>query len=125
MASLGNIRELIEVSQDELLQKIEFETHIIRAGASIDCDKRANSYEGELYSGVMFYARTQNMMKAEDKLLKAGWKNGNCKHNLQEFSNAQEGPGFVYIRGGQPTARGHFFALEAFLKCPSNIFRNL
>jgi hypothetical protein len=28
-----------------------------------------------------------------------------------------------YTRGGQPTARGHFFALETIFKCPSNIFR--
>jgi hypothetical protein len=24
----------------------------------------------------------------------------------------------IYIRGGQPTARGHFFALGAISKCP-------
>jgi hypothetical protein len=101
MVSRGYIRELVEVSQEKLFEMIETETHIIRAGASIDCDKRANGYEGELYSGVMFYARTQNMMKAEDKLLAAGWKNGNCKHNLQEFSNAKEEPGFVYIIQGK------------------------
>jgi hypothetical protein len=25
---------------------------------------------------------------------------------------------FILTRGGQPTARGHFFALEAIFKCP-------
>jgi hypothetical protein len=26
-------------------------------------------------------------------------------------------------RGGQPTARGHFFALQTYVKYPSNLFR--
>jgi hypothetical protein len=69
MAARGNIRELVEVIQKDLLKKIEFETHIIRAGASVDCDRRADGYQRECFSGTMFYAKTQNMRAAEDKLL--------------------------------------------------------
>jgi hypothetical protein len=28
----------------------------------------------------------------------------------------------VYISGAQPSARGHFFARQGFLKCPSKVF---
>jgi hypothetical protein len=101
MAARGNIRELVEVSQRDLLNMIEFETHIIRAGASVDCDKRAYGYQRERFSGTMFYARTQNMMKAEDKLLEAGRRNNNLIHNLQQFSNMPEARGFVYIIQGR------------------------
>ncbi len=101
MVSRGYIRELVEVSQEKLFEMIETETHIIRAGASIDCPTRADGYQGDLYSGVMFYARTQNMKKAENKLLAAGKENGNCIHNIHMKSNVQEEPGFVYIIQGK------------------------
>ena len=45
----------------------------------------------------MFYAETQNMMFAEDKLLEIKVP----RHNVHEFSNAQEEEGYVYVIQGR------------------------
>ncbi len=29
----------------------------------------------------------------------------------------------IYVSGAQPSARGHFFARRAFLKCPQDLFQ--
>jgi hypothetical protein len=101
MARRGYIREIVEVSQGELLDMISNGKSVVRAGASVDCNKRANGYEHDRYSGVMYAARTKNMMKAEDKLLEAGRRNNSCIHNQQQLSNMPESPGFVYAIKGK------------------------
>ena len=106
MPTQGNIRELIEVSQRELHEMIETEFGIIRCGAAANCNNRAKDYERQGYSGRMFFARTENMMKAEDSLLEAGQNNQNCIHNIHRVSNMQEEPGFVYIIKGKLLALG-------------------
>ena len=101
MASQGNIRETVEVSQGQLHKMIEKEKGVIRCGATANYNNRANGYEREGYSGVLYYARTKNMMKAEDNLLKTGSNSGSCIHNQQGQSNMQEKPGYVYVVKGK------------------------
>ena len=79
------------------LQDIIEEKGAIRCGATIDIERRRDEYEDEGYSGTMFYAETQNMMFAEDKLLEIRVP----RHNVQEVSNAQEEEGFVYVIKGR------------------------
>ena len=64
----GNIRSSTEVSFCELVE-IAQEKGTIRVGATRDLDNRIKHYEGEGYSGELFYAKTTNMYFAENKLL--------------------------------------------------------
>ena len=83
-------------TQGELHDIIE-ENGAIRCGATTDIERRRDEYEDEGYSGTMFYAETQNMMFAEDKLLEIRVP----LHNVHESSNAQEEEGFVYVIKGR------------------------
>jgi len=96
MSFRGTIREIIEVSQAEL-NDIAQEVGSIRVGATEHYpNKRANQYEDEGYSGVMYYSRSNNMQLAENKLLE-----NNTRHNKYRRSNAGDGPGYVYVIVGK------------------------
>ena len=44
----------------------------VRAGATEDCEFSRDQHEDEGYSGTMYYANTNNMKRAENKLLEIG-----------------------------------------------------
>jgi len=102
---MSGIREIIEVTQEEL-HKIVGEKGCIYVGATVDpVEKRANEHQSTNgYSGIMYWARTQNMKKAEDKLFDTADETGGGRHNIQRASNAQEGPGYVYAIKGRKTS---------------------
>ena len=91
----GYVREMIEVNQQEL-RKISEAPQTVRVGASGNVDSRANQYEREGYSGVMYYAKTSNQMRAEDKRLEHAHV-----HNRHQYSNAAAAPGYVYAIKGR------------------------
>lgn len=101
MSYPGNIREIVQVSQKDLHDMIENETHVIRVGATTDVDQRASQYEREGYSGIMYFARTENMKRAEDKLLEIAMENDSGKWNVHEKSNVGEGDGYIYAIKGK------------------------
>ena len=93
--------QLVETQQeifDMILDRYGREVAgFVRAGSTEDPRRRKNQYEDQGYGGTMFYARTENMMKAEDRLLAS---RGFC-HNAQRQSNAYEGPGYIYVIKGR------------------------
>ena len=95
MSFRGNIREIIEVTQAELNEIVQ-ENNSIRVGSTIDPERRANEYERDGYSGIMYIAKTTNMQYAEDKLLE--YKPLHC---IQSTSNAANEPGYVYVINGR------------------------
>ena len=95
MATSGNIRELIEVSFGEL-KEIGQKRGASYVGSTVNLDGRADQHERDGYSGVMFYFRTKNMMRAEDELLEYPGV-----HNVYEWSGAQAKPGYVYVIKGR------------------------
>ena len=73
-------------------------------GATKDPDTRADFYQtpsGGGYSGTMYYAKTDNMMKAENRLLDTALDTGGGRHNSHSVSNAKEAPGHVYVIKGK------------------------
>lgn len=96
----GNIN-IVQVTQKELLDMIENETHVIRTGATINDEKRASQYEREGYSGTMYVAHTQNMNMAENRLLESAAENNSCKWNVQQTSNKEDDKGYVYVIKGK------------------------
>ena len=92
----GNIH-IHKVATFKELHQIAAQSGVIRVGATNDPNRRANQYEREGYSGQMYYFKTENMRKAEDKLLEqaAGI------HNVQQRSNAENKPGYVYAIKGR------------------------
>ena len=62
-------------------------------GTTVDPQRRRGEQKRDGKMGTMYYTKTENMRKAEDKLLKIC----NCPENQQRRSNAQEGPGYVYL----------------------------
>lgn len=91
----GNI-ELIKVKQVDLYE-IADQNFSIRCGATIDPSARAKQYERYGYSGTMYYSETQNMKKAENKLL----ENYTFLHNIYERSGVDSEPGYIYIIKGK------------------------
>ena len=91
MAQGGNIRNHRSMTFQEL-QNITKDGGISRVGATDDPKRRAQEYAREGYSGTMYKFKTENMRKAEDKLLSVspGW------HNVQRSSNAPDQSGYVY-----------------------------
>ena len=61
-------------------------------GSTVDVKARKSQYAHEGYSGTMSYARTENMKKAEDKVL----GKRKFRDNEQRHSNNKEKPGYVY-----------------------------
>lgn len=86
---------ITEVSQAELFRIAEQRGN--RVGSTKNPDARAGAYSRDGYRGEMFVARTNNMMKAEDRLL----GQSDYRHNVQRYSNAQEKPGYIYTNVGQ------------------------
>ena len=74
----------------------------IRVGSTIDVKARARQYEQEGYVGEMLYAPTENMKKAENKLLQAQKK---PIHNQHGASNNKEEPGMVYLNKGRKKSK--------------------
>ena len=88
------------VSQGHL-SEIATQRGSIRVGATSDPGTRARVYANEGYAGIMFVAKTSNMRKAENRLLKAAFESGSGRHNQQTRSNAVAEPGFVYVISGR------------------------
>ena len=65
----------------------------IRAGATNDPKRRKNEYEQKGYTGIMYYAQTENMKEDEDRLLAVC----PCMKNEQRKSNAKRASGYVYV----------------------------
>ena len=63
---------------------------------------QANYYRhSQKYSGTISYARTQNMRKAENRLLRSA----TSSNNKQRRSNAPSAPGYVYSIGSKRGGR--------------------
>ena len=94
MASRGHLKTE-KVSQKELHQ-ITGQKGSVYVGSSVDIQQRTGQHQREGYSGTVYYASTDNMMRAEDKLL----QQNPGRHNIQQQSNAEQGKGYVYgIKG--------------------------
>ena len=91
---------IVKVTLGELLD-IVGEVGAIHVGATNHPDQRAQSYKAEGYAGVMYIAKTKNMMKAEERLLKEVRKTRGGRHNVHSLSNAAEKPGYVYVIKGR------------------------
>ena len=88
--------ELQKVAQKDIYKKLE-EQGVVRAGCSIDPKRRKDEYEREGYVGAMYYAETENMKTAENRLLDYR----DYRHNVQKSSNAQEKAGYIYVIQGR------------------------
>ena len=84
-----------KVTFGELKEKAG-EARTQRVGATVNVDSRISQYKREGYTGTFNYAPTQNMKKAEDKLLECT-DTGTCPCNKQTKSNVSEEPGYVYV----------------------------
>ena len=60
-------------------------------------ERRKGEREREGYSGVMWYANTDNMKKTENKLLCTCKSGQVCEKNNHRKSNAKEAKGYVYV----------------------------
>ena len=69
----------------------------IRAGSTKNPKQRLQDYRQEGYSGTMYYTRTDNMYRAETRLLQGH----EFRHNMHDVSNASEERGFVYVVKGK------------------------
>ena len=92
---MGYIRKIVLTKQMQLA-KILKKDYSIRVGSTKDPKNRGKEYEREGYSGTIYTAKTSNMKKSENKLLKA-----NPRHNDHKKSNAAEESGFVYVLNGK------------------------
>ena len=93
-----NVNEI--VTQRVLHEKLK-EKSVIRIGATRDPITRAKQYEAANYTGDMYYAETENMELAENRLLELAFINKAAKHNIQTTSNVQPTAGYVYIIQGR------------------------
>lgn len=84
------VLRLREVTQEELFSYADRGQY---AGITKDPERRCGEHEREGYSGIMFYAKTENMKRAENKL----FEQCPCYRNRQRRSNAPAEAGFVYI----------------------------
>ena len=99
--AIGNIREIYHVNNCQL-EKIIVTESVIRVGATKrPIQERAQEYERDGFSGIMFYADTTNMKYAENRLLKLAKEKGAAIHNEHKKSNVGEEEGFVYIIQGK------------------------
>ena len=87
--------DVVKVKTEKILH--EYIPHGSYAGATVDPERQANEHERNLYlwgRRVMYCWKTQTSMKsAENRILKLGYFPLNS-HNV---SNADDGPGYVYI----------------------------
>ena len=92
----GSIQNPKTVTQKKL-QQVARGDGIARVGSTTNPKQRAQQYWSEGYRGKMYQSTTQNMRKAEDKLL----QHTPGKHNVQKRSNAPDKPGKVYAVKGR------------------------
>ena len=95
MSFRGNIREIVYVTQAEL-NDIAQQNNSIRVGGTTNPDTRANQYERQGYSGIMYAAKTTNMQYAENRLL-----DHDTRHNVHSNSNVGNDSGYVYVINGK------------------------
>jgi len=98
MARKLNIRK---VGSQQKLHKIVKQRKSIRVGSTKNPAKRASAYQSEGYRGTMYVASTQNMMKAEDRLMRTAKKAERGRYNVHQLSGAKAKPGYVYVNKGQ------------------------
>ena len=91
----GNL-QMREVTHGQL-REISEQNYAVRAGSTIDPEQRAGQYEREGYSGTMYFAKTENMNKAESKLL----QDYTYTHNVHQSSNSPSEPGYSYVIKGR------------------------
>ena len=70
---------------------------VICGGCTVDPYRCKAEYEREGYVGTIYIAETENMKKAEDKLL----AHHEFWHKVQQSSNAEEKPGHIYVIQGK------------------------
>lgn len=92
MSKTRNELELKKVSFSEVELNAK---SALRAGSTSNIQFRYQSYKKK-YKGIMFYAPTQNMEKAENKLL-SKYK---LPDNDQRESNSEAAQGIVYVIKG-------------------------
>lgn len=81
-----------KVTQKELKQIAE-QSSSSYTGSTINVKNRTRDHERNGRDGVLYYAKTTNMRKAEDRLLKSSeWPD-----NRQKQSNRKEDKGYVYV----------------------------
>ena len=95
----GKMPAVVKVTQKQLAH-IASQPYAIRKGATVNPPSRAAQYSHEGYRGVMYEAPTQNMKRAENKLL----ENPGI-HNQQTHSNVAEKPGHVYVVKGRKSSK--------------------
>ena len=100
--AIGNIREIYHVNNCQL-EKIIVTESVIRVGATKrPIQERAQEYERDGFSGIMFYADTTNMKYAENRLLELAKRHENtARHNEHHYSNVGEENGYVYVIQGK------------------------
>lgn len=89
MSKTRNELKLKKVSFSEVVLNTK---SALRAGSTSNIQSRYQSYKKK-YKGIMFYAPTQNMEKAENKLL-SKYK---LPDNDRRESNSSATQGFVYV----------------------------
>ena len=62
-------------------------------GRTIDPARRHKEHQRDGLDGTMYFAKTENMKKAENRLL----EKCPCPDNTQRTSNAPSSPGYVYV----------------------------
>lgn len=81
-----------KITQKELKQIAE-QSSSSYTGSTINVKNRTRDHERNGRDGVLYYAKTTNMRKAEDRLLKSSeWPD-----NRQKQSNQKEDKGYVYV----------------------------
>ncbi len=100
MAQAGNL-QLVEVQTQAELQAMVVYPGFVYVGSTVNPGQRGYAHSASGFYGTLYYAPTQNMMAAEDRLLDIALGAGRAIHNDQQRSNAAQEPGFVYaIKGG-------------------------
>ena len=65
----------------------------LRVGATENIDRRHKEYATAGYEGKMWFAKTENMAYAEDKLL----SECTCPKNIKKKSNNKDTCGYIYV----------------------------
>lgn len=87
---------VVHVNSQAELHQICNERGSVRVGSTNNPSSRASGYATDGYRGTMYVAPTNNMMKSEDRFLRA-----DTRHNVHKYSNAAEDKGYVYVINGQ------------------------
>ena len=87
----GKLEKIGPLSHEKLFDLAK-KHHNVRVGSTIDVEQRAEQYEEDGYSGDMYYAKTDNIRRAEDKLLRF-----HGRHNVHKRSGVKERRGYIYV----------------------------